>query len=61
MAITGSSFVDRPLRLLCREADGTELWFSGKPPRLAGLVFSVAVGSNEPPFLLLLEGSSCAG
>lgn len=27
-AIIGNSFVDRPLRLLCREADGTELWFS---------------------------------
>lgn len=27
-AIAGNSFIDRPLRLLCREADGTELWFS---------------------------------
>lgn len=27
-AITRNSFVDRPLCLLCREADGTELWFS---------------------------------
>lgn len=45
--IAGNSFVDRPLRLLCKEAGGTELWFLWKPPRSAYLVFWVDGGSNE--------------